>query len=219
MVAVFVVLTIVFFVAVDYFIQRKQKVGLAADPKLQRINLSQLLKMLPPGIFLHPTFTWSKLLDSGNLIVGINPVILGLIGEPDEIQLLKTGEKVQKGEVLLSLRKGDKVLHLKSPVSGIVTGINEQVLQDSTWENLSQSWLYSLKPEKVAQEIPNWYVAEKSQQWLQEKYQQIKSFLMGSLPGAHAGLTMADGGDLTVGILANFDKTVWKQFEQEVLES
>ncbi len=218
MVALFVVLTIIVFASVDYFIQRKKKIGLAAEQAPSRISLSRLIGMLPPGIFMQPTFTWSKILDSGNLILGINPVLMGIIGEPDEIEMLPDGEKVEKGQPLLKIRKGNKILQIKSPVSGTVTGINHQVLEDATWENISQSWLYSLQPQEVAAEIPSWLIAEKARNWLNSKYQEMKHFFMNSLPQEQMGITMADGGDLPVGILSEFDENTWKKFEKEFIQ-
>ncbi len=218
MVALFVVLTIIAFVTVDFFIQRKKKIGLAAQPQIGKMSLSKILNLLPSGVFLQPSFTWSKILDSGHLMLGIHPVLLGLIGEPDEVVLLKQGEEVKKGEPILSVRKGEKSLQVKAPVDGIITGLNNQVLEDSTWENISQSWLYSIKPVNVAAEVPSWFLAEQAQKWVNEKYQQIKSFFMKTLPETRMGLTMADGGDIPVGILSQFDEKVWTDFEREFID-
>ncbi len=217
MVVLFMVLTIILFVTVDYFIQRKKKIGLAAQPQLNKLSLSKIFHMLPTGVFLQPSFTWSKILDSGNLIVGIHPVLMGLIGEPDEIQMLHQSEEVRKGDTLLKLRKGNKVLNVKSPVDGKISGLNEQILDDATWENISQNWLYSLKPQNVASEIPSWFIAEKSQNWVNEKYQQIKAFFMNTMPQTEMGITMADGGDIPVGILSQFDEKTWQKFEKEFI--
>lgn len=217
MVVLFVVLTIVLFLTVDYFVQRRKKIGLAAEPQSRNLTLSKIFRMLPSGVFLQPSFTWSKILDSGNLILGIHPVLLGLIGEPDEIELLQNGEQIKKGEPLLKIHKGEKTLQVKAPVDATITGLNQQVLGDSTWENISRNWLYSLKPVDVASEVHGWMIAEKSQKWVNEKYHQIKSFFMNNVPQSQLGVTMADGGDLPVGILSQFDRSTWEKFESEFI--
>ncbi len=217
MVVLFVVLTIILFITADYIIQRRKKIGLASQPELKTLSLSRVFHILPAGVFLQPSFTWSKILDSGNLIMGIHPILMGLIGEPDEIEILHEGESVEKGDVLLKLRKGNKQLRVKSPVKGIVTALNGTVVNDANWENISQNWLYMIKPENVAQEVPNWLIADNSRTWINEKYQQIKGFFMNNLPQTQLGMTMADGGDLPVGILSQFDEKTWESFEKEFI--
>ncbi|MBN2364613.1 MAG: hypothetical protein EH225_00550 [Calditrichaeota bacterium] len=219
MVVLFVVLTIILFVSIDYFIQRKKKIGLESQPHPGTVSLSRVLSLLPRGVFIQPSFTWSKLLDSGNLALGIQPILMGLIGEPDEIELLHNGEEVGKNQSLMKIHKGDKVLTVSSPVKGTITAINQQILDDPTFENLSQNWVYSIRPENVSQEVSSWMVAEKAQTWLNEKFNSIRNFFQESAPQTAMGVTMADGGDLPFGVLSQFDEDVWKKFENEVIGS
>lgn len=218
MVVVFVLLTIISFVAVDYVIQRKRNIGLAAKPKSAHFTLGQVLSLIPGGVFLQPSFTWSRIQENGNLQVGVNPILLGLIGEPDEIILLPDGQSVKKGETLLTLRKGAQKLSVKSPFEGVVTRLNQAVLRDSSWRNVSQNWLYTVTPVNIAAEINHWFIAEKAQVWLNEKFDQIKHFLMQATSGSEVGLTMADGGDIPAGILTQFDSAVWQKFETEFIK-
>ena len=96
--------------------------------------------------------------------------------------------------------------------------LNSQVLQNPSWESVSQNWLYTIKPENVAQEIPLWYIAENAKNWVNEKYKQVKEFFMESLPQTQLGVTMADGGDLPTGILSHFDQGVWDKFQNQVIQ-
>ena len=41
---------------------------------------------------------------------------------------------------------------------------------------------------------------------------------MKTLPETRMGLTMADGGDIPVGILSQFDEKVWTDFEREFID-
>lgn len=218
MVALMVVLTIIVFVTIDYFIQKKKQIGFAAERTISRMPLSKIFDLIPKGIFVQPTLTWSKLLDSGELVLGIHPVLMGMIGEPDEIELIKVGESIEKGDVMAVVKKGNRVLRIKSPIRGRVIGLNEELMADPTWENVSHNWVYMLEPQNVAQEIPNWLVAEKAYQWTRDRYQQIKQFFMSLLPQTQAGVTMADGGDIPVGILSEFDEKVWNEFEKKFCE-
>ncbi len=218
MVVVFVILTIALFVTVDYFIQKRKNIGFASVAKPVSRPLSQVLQMIPNGAFLQPSFTWSRIQDNGNLSIGLNPMLLGIVGELDDITLVSHHQRVKKGDPLFQIRKGEKKLAIKSPVDGIVMNLNSQVLQNPNWETVSQNWLYTIKPENVAQEIPLWYIAENAKNWVNEKYKQVKEFFMQSIPQTQLGVTMADGGDLPTGILSHFDQGVWDKFQNQVLQ-
>ena len=210
-----VILTILLFIAIDYSIQKRKKVGVLARSFPGKVALSQVLSFLPEGVFLQPSFTWTKLLDSGNLLMGIHPVILGLVGEPDEIEMLKNGQGVKKGDTLLKIHKGSKVLDVVAPVNGTITSLNDQLMEDSTVEQVSQNWIYSIKPENISAELPKWLIAEKAKNWMNEKYAQMKRFFQESVAHTEMGITMADGGDLPFGILSQFDEKTWEKFEKD----
>ncbi len=217
MVVLFVVITIILFLTIDYVIQRKKKVGLASQPHPGNIALSRVFSLLPSGVFLQPSYTWSKILDSGNLLVGIHPIIMGLIGNPDEIELLHPGERVKKGTTILKIHKGEKIIRVSAPLDGAITSLNNQVVEDSTMENLGQNWIYSIKPDNVSAEISQWMIAEKARDWITNRYSQMKKFFQENLSQNELGITMADGGDLPVGILGQFDNKIWQKFERKFL--
>ncbi len=218
MVVLFVVLTIVLFITIDYFIQRKKKIGLASQPIPGTVSLSKVLSLVPNGVFVQPSFTWSKLLDSGNLMLGIHPILMGLVGDPDEIELLHQGQDIKKGQSMVRIRKGDKVLTVSSPVDGTITGLNGQVVEDATMDNMSRNWIYSIRPVNVSSEVSKWFVAEKAKSWIYERYNQMGKFFREALPKSDLGITMADGGDLPFGILSQFDENTWKKFEKQFIK-
>jgi glycine cleavage system H lipoate-binding protein len=207
-----VFLTIIFSVTVDYFIQRRKKIAVTAQVQANNLSLPKIAHMVPAGVFLQPSFTWSKILDTGNIMLGIHPVLMGLIGEPDMVETLQQGEKVNKGETLIRLHRDSKELQVKAPVAGTILAINPD-FDDASWENMGKSWLYGIRPENISSEIPNWFIAEKSRDWLDEIFQQIKTFFIQSLSRQQMGLTMADGGELPLGVLSEFDKKTWRDFE------
>ena len=219
MVVLMVILTIVLGISVDYVIQRRKQIGLASSPALGVSPISSTLSLLPKGIFLQPSMTWTKILDDGEIAVGIHPILMGVVGEPDAIELHEPGLQIAKGEGLINIRKGNHSLVLKSPVVGQIMAINSSVVEHPTWESLSKNWLFVLKPEQIANEIPQWQFAEKAETWTKTKLQQLKNFFAEQVPDNGLGLTLADGGDIPVGVLAHFDEDVWKKFETEFCET
>lgn len=213
-VLLFVLFTVILGLTVDYFLQRKKmRVG-AAKPQTNHLSLSRIFHMLPDGVFLQPSFTWSKILDTGNLLIGIHPFLLEIVGEPDLVETVEQGKRIKKGETLFTLKKDRKLLRVKSPITGSVVTVNPDY-ELVSGEQMGQIWLYAVKPENVSVEIPGWFISEKSKEWLNEKFQQMKGFFVQKALRDRVGVTMADGGELPVGVLSKFDQKIWDDFEKQ----
>jgi len=218
MVVIFVALTIVALLALDYFIIHPRQQRKEAEIAIGEIvPLSKTLKDMPAGVFLQPTFTWTKMKETGGLVLGLHPLILGLIGPPYEIELLKDKESVKKGEPLFRINKNGRYMTIKSPVDGEIRAFNQALLGETDWEELNESWLYRIAPQNVSAEVPQWHLAEEGREWARDQYQKIKSYLYDSLAPTDAGITLADGGDVPVGVLSELNDDSWKDFQKKFL--
>lgn len=216
MVVIFVALTIIALLAIDYFFiqprrERKAEEMTAGD----LIPLSDTLKDIPAGVFLQPSFTWTRIKDDGSIVLGLHPLLLGLIGPPYEIELMQDKEELKKGDILLRVKKNGKNLSIKSPVTGEITKFNQALLGETDWEHLNMSWLYQIKPDSVSEELINWRYSEDADQWMGERYRNVKEFVYDRLSVEGVGMTMADGGDMPVGVLAELDEDDWREFEEQ----
>ncbi len=217
-VLLFILFTVIVGITTDYFIRRKKKISYATQPQVNQLSPSKIIPMVPPGVFIQPSFTWSKILDSGNLMLGVHPILLGLIGKPEKFEKLPQGQHVNKGDTFITLQKDSKRLNIKSPVNGTIESINLE-FDEGVWENMGTVWLYCIKPENLSSEFTYWFLAEKSKKWINQKIEQIKTFLNDSLSPKQVGLTIADGGELSVGVLSQFDNKIWQDFESKFLAS
>lgn len=217
-VLLFILFTIIVGITIDYFINRRKKISYANQQQVNQLSPSKIIPMVPPGVFIQPSFTWSKILDSGNIMMGVHPILLGLIGKPEKFEKLNQGQHVKKGDTFITLQKDSKRLNIKSPVSGTIESINLE-FDDGIWENMGTVWLYCIKPDNLASEFTYWFLADKSKKWINQKIEQIKTFLNNSLSQRQVGLTIADGGELSVGVLSQFDNKTWQEFESKFLTS
>lgn len=211
-----VVLTFIVGITVEYYIKRPKKGAVSAARSTNNFSQTKIINMLPDGVFLQPSFTWSKIQETGNLELGIHPILMGLIGEPEKVEILEQGKTVKKGDTIIKLHKDSKQLSVKAPVTGRILSANPN-FHKTSWENLAQTGIYGIKPDNMSAEISNWFIAEKSREWLNEKFQQMKNYFVRSLPQKQMGLTMADGGELPFGVLTKFDKKIWQDFEKSFL--
>ncbi|MCF7803141.1 MAG: hypothetical protein K9N46_12560 [Candidatus Marinimicrobia bacterium] len=218
MVVIFVAATIIALLAIDYFFIHPKRVQKAEEMSIgELIPLSKTLRDIPAGVFLQPTFTWTRVKEDGTLVLGLHPLILGLIGPPYEIELLQDKEYVEKGDPLLRVIKDGRQVTIASPVAGEVMKYNQALLGETDWENLNMSWLYRIKPQNISAELNNWQYSEDAGQWMNQRFQDVKSFVFDKLAPTDVGMTMADGGDMPVGILSKLDDQQWNEFKDQFL--
>jgi len=222
MVALLVVLTILALLAADYFLLRRGRYAEEAEgiplPGLE--PLSAAIAQLPAGVFLQPTFTWSRIRSDGDLLVGVHPLLFGLVGAPYGIELLPNGEHVGKGAPLARIRKSGRSLTVRSPVEGRIAEVNRAVTGETDWKGLNGgtgSWLYRIIPVEVGSEVSTWMMAEQAADWTRRQYQRLREHLSTLAVGPDLARTMADGGEVPAGILAALDDAAWTRFEATFL--
>ncbi len=220
---VLVVLTFVVFIALDYFVFSKQPAEAAstavASPAARQ-PLPAVAQGMPGGIFLQPTFTWSRFGSSGEVYLGVHPMLVGMVGEACEYELRSAGEMVEKGEPLLRLVQGGRHLTVRSPIAGKVEHVNRSSTGETRWRDLESNdggWLYRIRAERAAEEVPAWMVGERAADWTRRRYNELRAYLHDTLADGHLGFTMADGGDLPVGVLEDMDESVWTGLEDRFL--
>jgi hypothetical protein len=225
MVAVLVVLTFVVLVALDYFVFSKRYPEGAArrQPAMPAVRpLSAASQPVPFGVFLQPTGTWSRLGESGDVYLGLHPLLAELVGTPLELELRDAGERVARGEPLLRIGRGGRHLTVRSPITGRVDEVNRQALgRESAGEGHGvegyENALYRVRPERLADEVATWITGEAAAAWTRRRYADLRGYLQGAVADRHLGVVMADGGELPVGILREMDERVWAGLEKLLL--
>jgi len=221
MVVLLAVLTVAALIALDYFVLRKRRAEGPAEVRLPGLEpLSQLTEGVPEGVFLQPTYTWTRIREDGDLMVGVHPLLLGLLGAPYQYELLGNGSSVEKGAPLIQLERGGRRLSVPSPVEGRVTAVNRRSTGETQWKGLEApdgSWLYRIRPERVEQEVPAWMIADAAIGWTKQQYEGIRSYLTRAASLDEVGVTMADGGDIPIGVLASLDDVGWTGFQSTFL--
>ncbi len=216
--AVIVLLAItIYYVAVE----RPRERAAAAVAKLAGpASLEQAMGLMPPGVFLQPTYTWGRITTDGEILLGVHPLLLSLVGRSFRVELPEAGTQVRKGEPLLWIGKGNRRLAVRSPLSGRIREVQELGYGDASWEPLHQrggGWLCRLEPEGVEDEVPTWMIGDSALRWTRHTCSAIRDHLQRARAERHLGFAMADGGELPVGILDEFDAAEWRAFQDTFL--
>ena len=222
MVMTLVILTFVVFVLLDRFVFSKRfSVEPAAERALSRAEaLPAMAGLVPAGIYLQPTFTWSRLGGAGEVFVGVHPMLLGLAGEGCSFELRRVGEEVDRGDPLVGIARAGRHLTVRAPFAGRVEAVNLRMGGGAPWRGLQADdggWLYRIRAEHVADAVSRWLSGERAAEWARRRYDELRAYLHDAAMHGHLGTVMADGGELPVGILGELDASVWAGLEDRFL--
>lgn len=181
--------------------------------------------LTPAGILYDRGHAWTFMEKDGTVRVGIDDFLQHVTGSITRIKMRHPGEKVRKGEHVMSVIQNGKQLDIKSPVSGTIVTRNEQLLNDTAMLHRSpydSGWVYSVIPENWEKESRLMSAAGRYTEFLKDEFIRIKDFLT-AMPGVNdvrlAHVVLQDGGELKDGLLEEFGPEVWEEFQMRFLDS
>lgn len=203
MVALFVLATIVLFLAVDgaLILIRRRKMSALAPATDLAARIAGPHRM-PSGMFLHPSHLWLTVDPEGHVRIGLDELAQRLVGPIDGVRFQATGQRIAKGDILFSIQVGDTEIPITSPVSGILE--KTQIPSDGRTGTDPNSWLCSLRPERLGEEIRPLRLAEDAAAWLSAEFARLRETLHG-LRLSPAMATLPDGGEPADGLLRFLD--------------
>jgi len=222
MTPILVVATIIFFLSMDWVVQRvrARKAAALAAPPPQAIDKTYPLR-IPAGVFFAKSHTWLNLFPSGKVRLGVDDFVGSVLDDP-EVSFMRTiGEHVDKGDPLLLLSEGDRQLIIRSPISGEIVALNPEIERNPSVMRkmlFSNGWAYTIQP-KRAEELRALMLGEESRTWMGIEFRRLRDLLAGAgAQGALAPAALQDGGVPVAGLLRHLGASEWKKFEDEFLK-
>jgi glycine cleavage system H protein len=186
--------------------------------------LSASVAGLPQGIYLSNNHTWAHMFRSGEAKIGIDRLLVNLTGEVTLKILKESGTRVKKGEEISELARDGKRLTIVSPVSGTVTGVNHELLDDAsilTVDPYGKGWICSVKPENWITDVAGFRFAADATAWLRREVERTRDFLAMAIArfGPESNIIyLQDGGEPAGQPLASLPPEVWNDFQNEFLK-
>ncbi|TSA31194.1 MAG: hypothetical protein D4R64_18575 [Porphyromonadaceae bacterium] len=177
------------------------------------------------GLFYDKTHTWAYMEKSGVVRIGIDDFLQHITGLLTRIKMRNPGEKIKKGDQILSIIQNGKQLNINSPISGIIKSNNNLLSSNSSMVNsspYSDGWVYMIEPTNWLREIQFLIMGKKYKEWLKIEFSRLKDFLAISLKpqsDAYAHSVFQEGGELTDGILADLGPEVWEDFQNHFIDT
>jgi len=180
--------------------------------------------LLPKGVYFDKTHTWAFMEQDGTVKVGVDDFLLHITGPVNRIKMKEAGERVKRGDEILSVINNGKQLHLYSPLTGVINELNHGL--ESSAEILNSSpyasgWVYRVVPENWPRESQLLFMADKHRQFIQNEIIRIKDFLASLLHNEnmqYSPIILQDGGMLREGVLSDMNPEVWEEFQTKIID-
>lgn len=139
-------------------------------PKSARARTTQEHGGVPDGYFFHQGHTWAELVDERTVRVGIDDFAQKAIGHASEFVLPTPGTPVNQGEAGWEVRRAGEYFAMVSPVTGVVTAVNGDVVQSPGLVNAhpyGEGWLVEVHLSNEAC-LRNLLTGEVAEFWMEQ---------------------------------------------------
>ncbi len=205
--------------------QRTRRAVMKADHFRMSPALNSESILAPGGLYFDKTHTWAFMEKDGRVRIGIDDFLQHLTGPLTRIKMKEPGEKVRKGEKIITLVREGKQLEIYAPVSGTILQQNQALLTNSTMVNTSpyaDGWIYTIEPVSWAREIQFMFMGSDYKEWLSEEFSRLRDFFASSVQSnemVYEHVVLQDGGEITDNVLAELGPEVWEDFQTKFIDT
>jgi len=159
---------------------------------------------IPGGVFIAPGHCWAAVSDDGTARIGIDDFAKKLIGKVDEIILPNLGMTVKRGQPLFSVRRGNRRIAFRAPVSGKVVNTNATLARNVGALDTSpydSNWVCIVDADQLDGELPELRIGNAAVAFYREEIDRFRTLARKMARPADEG----QGTDLYTGELQDFN--------------
>jgi glycine cleavage system H lipoate-binding protein len=171
---------------------------------------------LAEDTYYHDGHTWAKPEYGGRVRVGMDDFAQKLLGRLKGIEIPNIGHEVKQGEVGFQVRKNGDVAQVLSPVDGIVSYVNDQLLDNPELLNKSpyeDGWLFIVEPTKLRKNLKGLHYGEEAHKFIGEERERLFDVTSDDLKVA------ADGGESVEDIFGELQGKDWAKIVKTFLRT
>jgi glycine cleavage system H lipoate-binding protein len=158
---------------------------------------------LAEDTYYHEGHTWARPEYGGRVRVGLDDFAQKLMGSLSRIEIPGIGREVKQGEAGFQIRFNGETAQVLSPIDGIVSHINNQLLDHPELVNESpyeEAWVFIIEPTKLRKNLKGLYYGEEAQRYVNEEREKLFAMANEDLRIA------ADGGESVKDIFSELKK-------------
>ncbi|MBW1902096.1 MAG: glycine cleavage system protein H, partial [Deltaproteobacteria bacterium] len=171
---------------------------------------------LAEDTYYHEGHTWAKPEYGGRVRVGLDDFAQKLLGRLKAIEIPNIGHEVKQGERGFQVRKNGDVAQVLSPIDGIVSHVNEQLLDHPELLNESpyeKGWLFIVEPTKLRKNLKGLHYGEEAHNFMSEERERLFAATNEDMNVA------ADGGESVEDIFGELKGEDWAEFVKIFLKT
>jgi glycine cleavage system H lipoate-binding protein len=211
----FVLLMFLLIISVRYFIE--PKVQPVMEPEIFAKPRSPVVKReygfeIPQGYCFHLGHTWVMKEGTDDARVGVDNFVTNLMGKIDHIEVRGADRWVRQGQKLITLSSNGTSIDLLSPVEGVVTAVNNDVLQDPSLvmkDPYENGWIAMVKSPDLKVNQRNLIQGSMVAPWMQNNLARLNAIVSPSPALAQ------DGGHPISGLLPQLAPEVRQKVVKE----
>jgi glycine cleavage system H lipoate-binding protein len=192
----FVLLMFLLIMSISYFRSpQPQPQAVLLKPRAPRMA-QEMGFQIPEGYAFHPGHMWLSKEGPQTARVGLDSFAGRVIGQISKIELSAPNRWVRQGQKLASVMVGDKAVEFLSPVEGVVTAVNSDVVADpslASRDPYEHGWLATIKSPDLAINQKNLVQGPMVAPWMQNNIARLNAALAQMQPA------LAQDGGLPVG--------------------
>lgn len=184
----FVLLMFLLIISVRYYIEPKSQPALEpeifARPQSPRVKHEYGFEV-PEGYCFHPGHMWVMKESIDDARVGVDKFVTNLMGKIDHIDVCGANRWVRQGQKIITLTSNGTSVDLLSPVEGVVTAINDDVLQDPslvTNDPYENGWIAMVKSPDLKVNQRNLIQGSMVAPWMHNSVTRLNAMLAGPAP-------------------------------------
>lgn len=167
---------------------------------------------LADGYRFHQGHSWVAMKDGDVVTVGVDDFAAKALGEPDALELPAAGSTLSQGSPGWTVRVGERVLPMLSPVEGEVVAVNPAVLEAPRLladEPYGAGWLLKVRVDHRPWPR-NLFSGALASAWMQYTVERLRQLQAGRL-----GVVMPDGGTPVRGFAQALGEEEWDALARE----
>lgn len=214
----FVLLTFLLILTVMYFRkpQPEDALQVASAKQISPPAMMQFNGLdIPRNYAFHPGHTWLNDEGHQNARIGLDAFAANLFGPIDSVEFAEMNRWVRQGQRLCTIKRGDNKVDLLSPVEGVLTSVNEQLVKSPNLainDPYHTGWLCTIKAPELAINSKNLLQGPLVPAWMQNSVGRIGEMLSELAP---MPALAQDGGLPIKGLLFELNPEVQEQLIKE----
>jgi len=168
---------------------------------------------LATGIAMSPNHSWARI-TTDETWVGADDMVQAILGPIEDVGLPPTGLHVERGEPLFSLRRADRAVAIRSPISGTVVVTNETLRRDPSLINqapFTAGWAVRLRGDHPREDRRRLLRGKNARVWFRRE---VDRLLAAVAPDAVVGAALPDGGVFSHELYAQIDDKTWRHLSR-----